>query len=463
MNQPARRVLAATTAGIALAATLASTPSATAEQAQPSASKAGGAFAKYGFKGTASGARLFVNNVEVLSLNEAMAPLRCTRKTDYGNEVASTLTAPEGSPIQLSASTNSTKSYREGDRVGVRATSILGDIQLGDATGETTGGVPTPTISIEGLTTVADAFHDKGSGFGHEESITDLDLQIDLLPGQEADDQLQELLDAIDTELLAPVLQVLQDAAAPIEIPGLGSIALGRMKGSTTDHSADSDASALEIVINATGETQRLVLGDVHSRIGGPVKASVFRSTSMPMSVDVAEGFVRLGHVRPRTIPCEGTGGREVVKKLASASVVLPEGLLAGVKGIEYRSMGDQRADGSARGYEVSSIGEFSIPALDLVVEGISSRVGARTSDPGGKVAQTSKVKVLKILYQGEEIAVPEPGKSRLVDGLGIVETGVVTEGNRFGKRVTALRLTLTDYGPTVIDLGIAASRVYHY
>lgn len=462
MKQTIRRTLAATAMGaLVVTGTVAVTTTASAERA--TADRGSDNLTNYGFKGTASGARLFVNNVEVLNLNEAQAPLRCTRKTDWGDPVHSTLSAPEGSPIHLSASTNQTRSYRDGKRVGVRATSILGDIQLGDATGETTGGIPTPTVTIAGLTTVADAFHGP-DGYGHEESITDLDLQIDLLPGQEADDQLQELLDAIPLGL-DPVLDVLEQTVgnAPIEIPGLGSIALGKMKGNATGRMAESDASALEIIITATGETQRLVLGDVHSRVGGPVKASVFRSTSMPLLVDAAEGAVQLGHVRPRTIPCEGTGGDVVTKKLASASVALPEGLLAGVTGVEYVSMGDMRRDGTAKGYEISRIGSFSIPLLDLTIEGISSRVGARTTEPGGDVKKSSRVSVARIVYQGQEIPVPAPGEGTLIEGLGLIQTGVVTDGNRFGKRVTALRLTLTDYGPTVIDLGIAASRVYHY
>jgi hypothetical protein len=463
VNKPVRRALAATTVSLALTVPMLSGPSAVADQSD-AAAKAG-TFVNYGMKGAASGARLIVNNVEVLNINDAIAPLRCTRNADKGTENRGTLTTPEGSPIQLSAVTNLSRTYKDGDRVGVRSTSTLGSIQIGDATGQLTGGVPTPEIRIDGLTTVADAFHDK-DGYGHEESITDLDLSIDLLPGQDADQPLQDLLDAIEeaagTQVIQPILDVLEENVGGIAIPDLGSISLGGMRGTANKHSAESYAHALEIVVDATGEQQRLVLGDVRSRIGGPAPAGVFQSTSMPLAVDVEQGVVRLGHVKPRPIPCGGTSGREKVKKLASASVVLPDGMIAGVTGVEYRSMGDQHNDGSAHGYEVSKIGSFSIPLLDLSIEGISSRVSATSKELGGRVQKTAKVSVGKIVYQGEEIAVPKPGQSRLVEGLGIIETRVVSNGSKYGQRVTALRLQLTEYGGPLIvfDLGNAATKI---
>lgn len=460
MNKQVRRTLVAATASLALAVPLMSGPSAVAQGS--AAAKKADKFVNHGMKGAASGARLIVNNVEVLNINDALAPLRCTRRVNRGAPVNSVLSTPEGSPIQLAAVTNQSRSYKVGDRVGVRSSSELAPIQIGDSTGQLTGGIPTPEISITGLTTVADAFHNK-SGYGHSEEITELELKIDLLPGQDADQPLQDLLDAIDTELLEPVLEVLQTTvlAGPIKIPGLGSISLGAMRGKATDTRAESHASALEIMVEATGEKQRLILGDVHSRIGGPAPAGVFRSTSMPLHVDVADGVVRLGHVKPRSIRCEGTGGKERVQKIASASVVLPDGMIAGVKGVEYRSMGKQNKNGSARGYQISKIGSFTIPSLDLSIEGISSKVGARSKSVGSRVKKSDKVSVATIVHNGVEYSL-KPGQSKLIDGLGIIESRVVTDGTKWGQRVTALRVSLDDF-PVTFDLGIAATRISPY
>lgn len=458
MNQSARRAFAATTASLALAATMTAMPSATAGKAAPAAK--GAQFAAYGMKGTAEGVKLYVNDVQAKSLKDAVAPLRCTRKIGRESEATSVLSAPENSLIQLSASTSRTLTYRDSARTGVKAVNSLGDITLGDLE------MGTPTVSIKGLTTVADAFHN-ANGYQHEESISQLNLSIEGLP-QEISEPLQDLLDAIQTGVLAPVLEVLETVTAPIEIPGLGTLALsGRSKGKATQHHAESDAAALEFVITATGETQKLLLGHSRSRIGGPAPAGVFRSTSMPLEVDALDGAARFGGVHPRTIPCEGTSGITRTRTLDTASVVLPQELLAGVTGMEYSYMGRQHNDGTAEGFNSQKVGEFTIDGLGLSITGISSKVVTRKvrtnkTDSGFKIVSTPKFSVAKIVYDGTEYAVPKPGKLLHIDGLGVIETRVV-EATKFGKRVTALRLTLTEFGNTRIDLGISASQIFGY
>lgn len=456
MKKQFRRALAATTITAAIAATMASTPSAVAEQASNQKSAK---FANYGMKGTAEGVKLYVNDVQFKSLKDAVAPLRCTRKIGRVSEATSLLTAPENSLINLSAATSRTLTYAADGRTGVKAINTLGDIVIGDAE------AGTPTLTIKGLTTVADAFHD-ASGYGHEESISRMRLEINGLPA-EINEPLQQLLDAIP-EGLQPVLDVLEEVGAPIEIPDLGSIALsGRSKGKATKHHAESDAAALEIVVNATGETQKLLLGHSRSRIGGPAPAGVFRSTSMPIEVDVLDGLARFGGVHPRTIPCEGTAGVTRTRTLESASVLLPHQLLAGVTGISYGYMGEQNANGTAKGFNSQKVGSFTINALGLEITGIESKVvtkKVRTNKTasGYKIVSTPQFSVAKIVHDGTEYAVPDPGDLLTIEGLGVIETRVV-EATKFGKRVTALRLTLTDYGNTKVDLGISASQIFAY
>lgn len=458
MNKSVRRALAATTVTAAFAATMAASPTAVAGQASPSAKAA--QFANYGFKGTAEGVKLYVNDVQAKSLSDAVAPLRCTRKIGRLSEATSVLTAPENSLIALSGSTSRTLTYKDGARTGVKAVNTLGDITIGDQE------LGTPTVTIKGLTTVADAFHN-ASGYGHEESISKMQLEINGLP-DEINEPLQELLDAIDTGVLQPVLDVLESVAVPIEIPDLGSIALaGRNKGKATNHHAESDAAALELVVTATGETQKLLLGHSRARIGGPAPAGVFRSTSMPLEVDVLDGLARFGGVHPRTIPCEGTGGNVRARSLDSASVLLPEQLLAGISGIAYTYMGEQHRDGTATGFNSQKVGAFTIDALGLEITGIESRVVSKRVESaqnrsGFKVVSKPQFSVAKIVHNGTEYAVPKPGQLLQIEGLGVVETKVV-EATKWGKRVTALRLTLTEYGNTKIDLGISASQIFPY
>lgn len=459
MKKTVRRTLGASTVAVALAATMASTPSALAEQAPSAASSA--QLSNFGYKGVAEGLKLYVNNVQAKALKDGVAPLRCTRKIGREADARSVLSTPEDFPLfDLSAATSRTVTYSKGARKGVRATSTMGDIVVGDLD------LGTPVVTIKGLTTVADAFHD-AQGYGHEESISQLDLSIEGLP-EEISQPLQDLLDAIETGLVQPVLDVLESVGAPIEIPDLGTIALsGRSKGTTSGHHAESDAAALELVVTATGETQKLLLGHSRARIGGPAYGGVFRSTSMPLEVDALDGLARFGGIRPRPIPCEGTRGKVRTRSLGSASVLLPEQLLAGVDGIEYKYMGQQRPDGTAEGFNSQKVGSFSIQSLGLEITGIESKVVTRKvksdkTQSGYRVISKPTFSVAKIVYNGTEYAVPRPGKLLVIDGLGVIQTRVV-EATKWGKRVTALQLVLSDYGDIKIDLGISASQIFAY
>ena len=460
MKKTLRRTIAASTLSAALAATMASTPS-LAEQAEPGSSAKAAQLSKFGYKGVAEGVKLYVNNVQVKALKDGVAPLRCTRKIGRESDARSLLSTPEDFPLfDLSAATSRTVTYSQGARKGVRATSSMGDIVVGDFD------LGTPVVTIKGLTTVADAFHDK-KGYGHEESISRLDLSIDGLP-EEISQPLQDLLDAIETGLLEPVLEVLESVGAPIEIPDLGTIALsGRSKGTTSGHHAESDAAALEFVVTATGETQKLLLGHSRARIGGPAHGGVFRSTSMPLEVDALDGAARFGGVRPRPIPCEGTGGQVRTRTLDSASVLLPQSLLAGVTGIEYKYMGKQHRNGTAEGFNSQTVGSFTIDQLGLSIEGIQSKVVTKKVESnktrsGYKVISKPTFSVAKIVHDGTEYATPRPGKLLIIDGLGVIQTRVV-EATKWGKRVTALELVLSDYGDIQVDLGISASQIFDY
>lgn len=463
MNKTFRRTLVASTMAVALGATMATT-SAVAEQARPGSAKAA-QLSNFGYKGTAVGAKLYVNNVQLLSTKDAVAPLRCTRKVGRSAEATSVLSAPENSLIALSGSTSRTVTYRDGSRYGVKAINTLGDITLG-------GTLPgqeesTPIVTLKGLQTVADSFHTP-AGYDHEETFSAPELVIDISVLEDAGVPIPpELTDLLDTltetggELSGQVIDLLEQVGAPIDIPELGSIGLGKTKGSKSGHHAESQSTALEFVITATGEVQKLQLGNARSRIGGPTPGGVFRSTSMPLDVKALDGAVHFGGVKPRTIPCEGTNGKTRTRTLDSASVALPEGLLVGATGMEYVFSGTQHKNGTAEGFNASRIGAVDIPALDLQITGIASKVSSRTTSPGGKVKSTPTFKVAKIVYQGNEIAVPEPGEESIVEGLGVLETRVV-EATKWGKRVTALRVSLTDYG-VVMDLGISASQIFAY
>ena len=66
------------------------------------------------------------------------------------------------------------------------------------------------------------------------------------------------------------VFQVLRSATAPIQIPGLGSIALGKVRGQASGKRATSEAMALGSWSTAGGRRQLVELGSANARIGAP-------------------------------------------------------------------------------------------------------------------------------------------------------------------------------------------------
>lgn len=447
-----RTLRTALAAGIcaAMAVTTAAAPPAAGQAAAQAREKT-----NFGFKGTAVGVKLFVNNVQALTTKDAVAPLRCTRMAGRNVRQVSTLSTPDNPLVKLSSSTSETTSYRDGKRHGVLATNSLGDITLGD--------LPTglPQVTIKGLTTTADAFHD-GQGYGHQETIDYEQLTIELPAETEVPEPLQDLLDAIEAGV-DQVIDVLEEAVTPIEIPGLGSIALGRTKGVAKSHFAESDAAAFEFEINAVpDEVQKLQLGHTRARIGGPTPGGVFRSTSMPMDIKALDGGVHLGGVKPRTIPCEGTRDRVRTRTLAAASAVVPSGALIGVDGVEYTFRGTQHKDGTADGFDANHIDQATMLAGQFVISDINARTNVKTRSPNGKVRKSFRTSIGSITYFGEELPVPEPGGTTpLPNGEGYIERQIV-KTNKWGGRVIAVRVSLLEDN-VVIDFGIAASQIFKY
>ena len=169
--------LAATSAvGLAVAGGLApagaSAGSATAQAQRPHASPTSA------IRADVYGVKLVTDNVEAFNLKDAHAQLRCTRALGQSAQQTSVLSVPDNPLIHVAASTSRTDTYKDGETHGVRGVNTIGDIRIG---GEI-GGVKTPTLVIEGLTTTADAFHTP-QGFGHREAFDFASIRLELLEG----------------------------------------------------------------------------------------------------------------------------------------------------------------------------------------------------------------------------------------------------------------------------------------
>ncbi|PUA80295.1 choice-of-anchor P family protein [Nocardioides currus] len=418
----------------------------------------------FGYRADVYAVKLVTDNVEAFNVKDAHAQLRCTRAIGQSAEKSSVLSVPDNPLVNIAASTSRTDTYQDGSTNGVVGVNTVGDIRIG---GEVAG-VRTPTLVIEGLTTSANAFHTP-QGFGHEESFDFARIRLELLEGTPLQGTpLEALLAPLDqvtdtvfegtNQAANEIFKVLQSATAPIQIPGLGSIALGKVRGSANAKRATSEAMALEIVVDAGGSRQLVEIGSANARIGAPAPAGVFRAGGSALDLQALQSSLRFGNVQHKSIPCEGTLGKTMTYHVPSAGVL--GGLVARVTGVTYSHRGKQNARKDlAKGFSAVSIASTSVPAVGLEVSDIVSRVTMR-----GKENRPVKSKVTSsigaITFRGQPVAVPAPGQTvELPGGAGLLQRQVVKD-SRYGAASIGLRVQLFAEA-VVLDLGLADGHIY--
>ena len=379
-------------------------------------------------------------------------------------EQSSALSVPDNPLVNIAASTSRTETYKEGATNGVRGVSTIADIRLG---GEV-GGVRTPTLVIEGLTTTADAFHTP-QGFGHAEAFDFASIRLELLQGTPLEGTpLEALLAPLDQvsdtvfegtdDAANEIFKVLQSATAPIEIPGLGTIALGKVRGTANAKKATSEAMALEILVDAGGSRQLLEIGSANARIGAPAPAGVFRAGGTALDLQALQSSLRFGNVQRKSIPCEGTLGKTKTYGVPTAGVLL--GLVARVTGVTYSHRGKQLAKKDlAEGLSSVSIARTSVPSVGLEINDIVSSVKMRGKE---NKPVTSKVtsSIGSITFQGQPVAVPAVGQTvELPNGAGLIQRQLVKD-SRYGAKSIGLRVQLFAEA-VVLDLGLADGHIY--
>lgn len=418
----------------------------------------------FGYRADVYGVKLVTDNVEAFNLKDAHAQLRCTRAIGAAAEQTSVLSVPDNPLINVAASNSRTDTYREGQTNGVRGISTIGDIRIG---GEIAG-VKTPTLVIEGLTTSADAFHTP-QGFGHQEAFDFASIRLELLEGTVlTGTPLEALLAPLDqvtdtvfegtNEVANEIFKVLQSATAPIQIPGLGSIALGKVRGTATGKKATSEAMALEILLDAGGSRQLVEVGSANARIGAPAPAGVFRAGGEALDLQLLQGALHFGNVQHKSLPCEGTLGKTLTYEIPSAGVLA--GLVARVDGVTYAHRGAQKAQKDlAKGFSSVRIANTSVPSVGLEIADIFSSVTMRGKE-NKPVKSLVTSSIGSITFQGQPVAVPEPGRTvELPGGAGLVQRQLVKD-SRYGAKSIGLRVQLFA-SAVVLDLGLADGHIY--
>ncbi|MFM6852427.1 MAG: choice-of-anchor P family protein [Terrabacter sp.] len=462
-----RAAVIGTALGLGLALATAAAPATAADGSVGRAAQAD-RLSDFGYRGDVYGVKLVTDSVEALNLKDAHAQQLCTRAVGKVVEAESAVSVPDNPLINFSASTSRTETYTDGRTHGVRGTNTIGDISIGG----TVGPLTTPKLVIKGLRTTAEAFNTP-QGYGHDESFTFASITLSLLDNtvvQSLPPELQQLLAPLDQvsdtvftgtqQTAQQVFQVLSDATLPIQIPGLGSIALGYENGRANDHNAQSQASALRIEVTASDRRQLVELGTARVRMGGPAPVGVFRSGGTAMDYQALQGALKFGNVEHKALPCQGSRGRTQTYRVPHASQLVPVPVL--LDGVTYQVNGDQlRAKKVAKGWSRTAISSVSVPSAQLVITDVSSRAAMRQK-AGKRVRAKVSTAIGSITVAGQPVEVPAPGGVvELPNGAGEIQRQLVDTGYR-GSQVIGLRIKLYSEA-VVIDLARTAGRIYPY
>jgi len=419
------------------------------------------AMSNFGYNTSASGTVVRSNNVEVRTGRTAFVSQSCTRLTGQSKTAKTAAATPDNPYINISAVTTSSTTYRNAAKTkyGVRAVSTIGDVAIGDPS-------QFGQVVVKGLQVYADSFHTP-KGYGNQAGITFGTLKIVPPDGVDIPQPLQDLLDAIETQVVGQIVGVLQKYGT-IDIPGFGTIGIGERFRRSGAHYAAAWTHGLVIRFTGDGTKSQVLLGQAHTRIGGPTPLGTFRSDLQAMDVTALDGAIHLSRVGAASLPCEGTRGNTEHFKLASAAAV-PVAQLIALQGIDNAYGGNQLpARHLMKSWVNAHLDKATIKGVpgvspELVFTNINAKVTVqrRTGHP---VATGIATSVGGFTIDGVSHTLPKPGsvltiKNGAGQAAGTVETRIVERG-RLGAHLRALRVTLFEKN-IVIYLGWAFNSVW--
>lgn len=418
---------------------------------------------QFGFQTTAYGTRVTAEDVALASGRTAFSYISCTRLAGRSaHNYVGELAAPQADPqIHVQGVTSQNQTFRHPRRheVGARGTNVIAGAVIGDPQGA--------HIALTGLRTVAEVAHRPG-GWATTTQVTWKSLDIVPATGTPLDDATKKLLDTLD-QGVQPVIKVLTDQAAPVEIPGVGSIAFGweRRTGNRFPGRASAGAYALRIHLYGadqradTADDAQVALGRAWAHMSTGLPAGVMHGVGYAADADLAGGAARLGRVAAQPLPCSGTAGRTQVNHTVGLDLADAGAVQLGA--MSGRAWGVQRKNGYARAWTEGSVASVALGTGDqrVVIKGIVGRATVRQAASGRVTANSAGSTIGSLTVGGEPRAVPAPGQDLTVPGLATIRF-LVTQRGRRSATVTAVRITLLD-GTTagsVINLGNASARI---
>jgi hypothetical protein len=409
-----RCAAAVATTALALVASAGTAPAALAAKPHHHAPKA----TPYAFRAVSYGTRVHGGELPASSGTTSYQAIACTNRLGTGkdNQVASVQLPGLGTLDGVYATTGTTGS---GDNVSTYATHEIASlgIEVPDLLG----------LKVKAISASSVASHD-ASGY-HATTDVHVARIVLTLAGQ----------DAVDLPLPKP--------NAPVVVPGLLSISIGKEKRVATPAGAIAKADGLVIQILPTNT--RIQVAHTATKLNTGVKRGLFFGKADATQVRALGGLVRSGPQPLQVLPCQGTGGTVRSKSLASVSV---PGVLE-VTAAGTNVMGDQSKK-KASGFTQASVAHADVLNGTLVLDAIKARAHvSRTKQRVKRDIEGTTIGAVTVNGQPMSLAALDGFE---IPGVPRVDTNVVTK-KKSGIEVVGVRITLLDGSGAVIDLAHAA------
>jgi hypothetical protein len=428
----------------------------------------------YAFTAFAYGTKVKAVAGELRSGRTAPSWIGCTRQAGKAraNEVLG-VDAPNNNPlIDLGAITSHSSTYKakqQGIAAGTQSTSTVASVVLGLQDSP----VPTPVLTINGLTTTATAWAttDRKLHASTDSSVLDIDLVVPPT-GTPLDEPLTQLLALVNGQVaptLDQVVALLQQNNGAIEIPGLGKLELGYARTGVGARQAVALALSLRVRLygldGAAGgaDDSTLKVGRSYARIVGDMPHAVMGGSGWAADADLVGGTAHIGDIVPKQLPCQGTDGETRSKALASAAI---PGV--SIAGLQSRANGRITDVGRVRAWTEGSVAHVALGSGDMgmTIGGVVGRVNLATDKRGGLVRRDTEGTIPGVLtFQGQSYTLPLGEAPELPPELAAlisIQTGITDRSDARGLKVTALRITLLDgtAAGTVVNLGNARANI---
>lgn len=417
----------------------------------------------FSFQSSNWATRVIANDVELRSARTAYAYIACTRVANrHTKTLGQTVKVNANDMIQVSGLESQVQTYfkRKKGETGVRGTNVIAAVTLGSEDG--------PQLSIEGLRTVARAYHVRGKGFRTAKRINWASINLDMAGrGSGTGTPLDDLIKAINTQVVGQVFGVLAENG-PIAIPGLGEIALGRSFQRRKRGSIEQSQYAIVVKLENGSKVQ---IGRAWAKISTEVPTGVFHGAGFGTNIKAietggSEPVVRIGRTAAKPLPCNGTDGKIQSRSLVGLNLGGADALE--VDAIKSSAFGVFGRGLRARGWTQNEIAKVNLGDGQLVISGIKGRANVRRGAKGKVFANSRGTNPAISINAGGEDYTPAELVAALnsqaieIPGLVAIRFNVRKKLKR-GIKVVAVRITIAEAAGNplaTIDLGNAIARI---